>query len=61
MRRMWQSTRVGFATAAELVAAFWNGPYWWMVPVVIMLLMTSIVFIALQAAPLVAPFVYSIF
>ena len=61
MRRLYRASRTWFATACELVAAFWNGPYWWMVPMVIMLLIASVVFIALQAAPLIAPFVYSIF
>ena len=61
MRHFWQATRARFATGFELVVAFWEGPYWWLVPVVIILLMTSVFLIALQAAPLVAPFVYSIF
>jgi Family of unknown function (DUF5989) len=61
MKRFWQGIRTRFATATELVLGFWDGPYWWLVPVVLMLLMASIVFVALQAAPMIAPFVYAIF
>jgi hypothetical protein len=61
MGRFWHATRTRFSTARELLVAFWNGPYWWMVPMVLMLLMASVVFIALQAAPLIAPFVYAFF
>lgn len=49
------------ATATELIRALWNGAYWWTVPLVIVLLSVSVIFIALQAAPLVAPFVYTVF
>jgi len=53
--------RGGAATVAELLSALWNGPYWWLVPVVLILLPTAVVCVLLQAAPLVAPFVYSVF
>ena len=58
MRRFFQACTGWFKTSGELIAAFWQGPYWWLVPVVILLLLASIVFLALQAAPLIAPFVY---
>jgi uncharacterized phage infection (PIP) family protein YhgE len=50
-----------FGTAAELLSALWNGPFWWLVPVVLLLLPAAALFIFLQAAPLVAPFVYTVF
>ena len=49
------------ATAKELIRGLWNGPYWWLVPLAILLLPTALVFIILEAVPLVAPFVYSVF
>ena len=61
MKRLWKAWTGWLATSIELIGAFWQGPYWWLVPVVIMLLMVSIVFVALQAAPLISPFVYSLF
>ena len=53
-----RSDHATIALVQPWLVALWNGPYWWMVPMVIILLMASVVFIALQAAPLIAPFVY---
>jgi hypothetical protein len=61
MRRLITSARMRFGTAGELLGALWNGPFWWLVPVVLLLLPAAVVFIFLQAAPLVAPFVYTVF
>jgi hypothetical protein len=61
MRRFLTATRTRFRTATELIAALWDGPYWWLVPVVLLLLPAALIFIFLQAAPLVAPFVYTVF
>jgi hypothetical protein len=61
MRRFFASARSRFATSIELLVALWNGPYWWLVPVVLLLLPAAVILIALQAAPLVAPFVYTVF
>jgi hypothetical protein len=49
------------ATAWELIAAMWNGPYWWLVPALFVLLPAAAVFVFLQAVPIVAPFVYTLF
>lgn len=51
----------GLSTSRELIASVWSGPYWWLVIVVAILLPAAIVFVVLQAAPAVAPFVYTIF
>lgn len=56
-----QKIRSGVATAVELLVALWKGPYWWLAPVIILLLPAAIVFVVLQAAPIVAPFVYTVF
>ena len=61
MRRLLVSFRTRFSTALEFLKALWDGPYWWLVPVVLLLLPAAAVFIFLQAAPLVAPFVYTVF
>lgn len=61
MKNTIRSARARFSTSVELLAALWKGPYWWLVPLVIVLLMMSILFVFLQAAPLVAPFVYTVF
>lgn len=53
--------REGSKTAVELIRAMWRGPFWWLVPVVLILLPSAIVFVFLQAVPLVAPFVYTMF
>lgn len=51
----------GGKTAVELIRAMWRGPFWWLVPVVLILLPSAIIFVFLQAVPLVAPFVYTMF
>ena len=56
-----QKIRSGIATAWELLVALWKGPYWWLAPVIVLLLPAAIVFVILQAAPIVAPFVYTVF
>ena len=61
MQAFFRSLGSRFSTAAELVRALWNGPYWWLVPIVALLLPAAFVFVFLQAAPLVAPFVYTVF
>lgn len=53
--------RSGMSTAVELLVALWKGPYWWLAPVIVLLLPAAIVFVVLQAAPIVAPFVYTVF
>jgi hypothetical protein len=52
---------VGISTAGELIRSLWNGPSWWLVPVILLLLPTAVIFVFLQAVPIVAPFVYTMF
>ena len=61
MKAFFQAVGTRFSTAAELIGGLWSGPFWWLVPLVIVLLSVSVIFIFLQAAPLVAPFVYTVF
>lgn len=56
-----QKLRSGCSTARELIVGLWRGPYWWLVPILVLLLPAAIVFVVLQAAPVVAPFVYTVF
>lgn len=55
--------RIGGAlkTVFELLRAMWRGPNWWLVPLILFLLPAALVFVVLQAVPLAAPFVYTIF
>jgi len=59
--RIFKSFKIGFSTAVDLIRGLYNGPYWWLAPVVLLLLPAAIIFIFLQAVPYVAPFVYTIF
>ena len=61
MKTFLRATRQRLSTSAELIKAFWMGPYWWLVPLVAMLLIASVVILAIQGAPFIAPFVYSVF
>ncbi len=61
MRRYLKLVGVGFGTAAELVRSVWQGPRWWLVPVILILLPLALLLIFVQAFPLVSPFVYAVF
>ena len=59
--RIFTALGTGISTAAELLKSLWNGPFWWLVPVVTLLLPAALLFVFLQTVPLVAPFVYTVF
>ncbi|MFT7485567.1 MAG: hypothetical protein ACI9F9_001417 [Candidatus Paceibacteria bacterium] len=61
IRRWMSSVKTGTATAVELIRGLWQGPFWWMVPIVLLLLPAAVLFVFLQAVPFVAPFVYTVF
>ena len=52
--------RSGCSPSVELLKGLWNGPYWWLVPVVVLLLPAALLFIFLNTVPVVAPFVYTV-
>ncbi|MEM7306087.1 MAG: DUF5989 family protein [Planctomycetota bacterium] len=45
----------------ELMRGLWSGPFWWLVPLIVILLPAAIIFVVLQSVPVVAPFVYTVF
>ncbi len=47
-------------TAGELLSFFWRNKFWWMAPLVVVLLITGILAIAAQTSA-IAPFVYTLF
>jgi hypothetical protein len=61
MKRILVGVKTRMSTSIELIRALWSGPFWWLVPVLCILLPTAIVIIFLQAMPIVAPFVYTVF
>jgi len=61
MLRVLRRVRLGFSTVGELLRSMWQGPYWWLVPAVIVLLPAAVVFVLLQVVPIAAPFVYTLF
>lgn len=61
MKRMARRIQGGLSTSRELVRSVWRGPYWWLVPIMAVLLPAAVLFIVLQASPVVAPFVYTLF
>lgn len=50
-----------FRTIYELLKGLSKGRNWWLIPIVFILLPFSIIFVLLQAVPVVAPFVYTLF
>ncbi|QDU67480.1 DUF5989 family protein [Engelhardtia mirabilis] len=61
MKAFFRALGTRSSTAVELLVGVWNSEFWWLVPLVLVLLSVSIIFVFLQAAPLVAPFVYTVF
>ncbi|HVS18602.1 MAG TPA: DUF5989 family protein [Planctomycetota bacterium] len=61
MRRFLRGPALGLASVAALLRGLWNGPRWWLVPVILLLLPIAVLLAFLQAVPLVAPFVYAVF
>lgn len=61
MMSSWSRLADRWRTFGELVRELWNGPYWWLVPVVIFFAPLAALFLLLQAVPVVAPFVYMVF
>lgn len=59
--RIFSRFATGASTAGELLRGLWNSPYWWLVPLILTLLPAALIFILLQAVPVVAPFVYTVF
>ena len=55
------SIYVFIATVYELIRGLLNNGYWWLIPLVFILLPISLGFIIVQAVPIVAPFVYTLF
>jgi hypothetical protein len=56
-----RNLRACASTVAELLRGIWHGPYWWLAPLVLLLLPTALVLIFMQAYPVLAPFVYALF
>lgn len=61
MTQLLASIKSGSATSIELVRSLWAGPLWFLVPLIVLLLPAALVFVFLQAVPVVAPFVYTVF
>lgn len=61
MRRFLRGPALGLSSVAALLRGLWNGPRWWLVPVILVLLPVALLLVFLQAVPLVAPFVYAVF
>lgn len=59
--RIFSQLATGCSTAMELMRGLWSGPFWWLVPLIVILLPAAIIFVVLQSVPVVAPFVYTVF
>ncbi len=59
--RLLTSIKSGSSTSVELIRSLWRGPLWFLVPLIVLLLPAALVFVFLQAVPVVAPFVYTVF
>ena len=49
------------STVLELILGLARGRNWWLIPIVFILLPFSIILVLMQAVPVVAPFVYTLF
>jgi hypothetical protein len=52
--------RARFAIAAELLSFLWAARLWWLIPMVLVLLVTSVMLI-LAYSSAIAPFIYTLF
>jgi uncharacterized membrane protein len=54
--------RVGssLAVSGELIGFFWKSQWWWLVPLLVMLLPLGMLFIVAQSSA-IAPFIYTLF
>jgi hypothetical protein len=59
--RWWQRWSSGASTLVELFGAVAGGRLWWLAPLLALLIPIALVLVFLQAVPLVAPFVYTLF
>ncbi len=59
--RLLTSIKSGSSTSVELIRSLWRGPLWFLVPLIVLLLPAALVLVFLQAVPVVAPFVYTVF
>ena len=59
--RFISSTHSFVSTLFELVRGLHRSGYWWLIPLIIILLPLSLFFIFAQTVPIVAPFVYTLF
>lgn len=48
------------STIKELINFFWQERLWWMIPFVLVLLLTGVLLLLVQSSP-VAPFLYTAF
>lgn len=59
--KLFSRLKSGVSTIGELLANLWRGPFWWTVPLIVLLVPAAIFFVLLQAVPMVSPFIYTIF
>ncbi len=52
---------VFFSTLGELIRGLHKSGYWWLIPLIFIFLPISLIFLLVQAVPIVAPFVYTLF
>ena len=55
-----RTARSRFGVAGQLLAFFWRGKRWWLVPMIVVLLGMG-VFIVLAQSSVIAPFIYTLF
>ncbi|MGI9227853.1 MAG: DUF5989 family protein [Gammaproteobacteria bacterium] len=48
-------------TLSQLLRGLHKSGHWWLIPLIILMLPLSLFFILVQAVPIVAPFVYTLF
>jgi hypothetical protein len=59
--KLFARIKSGVTTVGELLGNLWRGPFWWTVPLIVLLIPAAIFFVLLQAVPMVSPFIYTIF
>jgi hypothetical protein len=52
--------RTNWSTARELLGFVWHSRYWWLTPIIVVLLLMSALVVFLESSA-IAPFIYALF
>lgn len=58
--RFIESLTIRFSILAELISFFWNHTWWWLTPMILVLVLLGLFLVFASSSP-IAPFIYTLF